>query len=115
MERETANVTRVTLWEIKERLGRGEPLWFIDARSPRAWSEATEKLPNAIRVPPDEVPKHVAFLPRDRAIITYCTCKHEASSARAAQELLKAGFHNVHPLYGGFDSWKHKGLPLERK
>jgi rhodanese-related sulfurtransferase len=32
-----------------------------------------------------------------------------------AQQLADAGFHNVHPLYGGFDSWKRKGLPVEEK
>jgi rhodanese-related sulfurtransferase len=32
-----------------------------------------------------------------------------------AQELMEAGFHNVHPLYGGFDAWKKAGLPLDRK
>jgi rhodanese-related sulfurtransferase len=115
METETVAVTRVTPWEIKERLERGEPLWFVDARNPQAWNEATEKLPGAIRVPSDEVSRHVGFLPRDRTIITYCTGKHEASSARVAQELVEAGFRNVHPLYGGFDAWKRKGLPVEKK
>jgi len=28
---------------------------------------------------------------------------------------MEAGFHNVHPLYGGFDAWKKAGLPLDRK
>jgi rhodanese-related sulfurtransferase len=32
-----------------------------------------------------------------------------------AQELLKRGFKNVHPLYGGFDAWVNEGGPIEPK
>jgi rhodanese-related sulfurtransferase len=32
-----------------------------------------------------------------------------------AQVLMEAGFHNVHPLYGGFDAWKRKDFPVEKK
>ena len=32
-----------------------------------------EKLPGAVRVPADEVDKHLSEIPRDRAVITYCT------------------------------------------
>jgi hypothetical protein len=65
--------TRVTTDEIRERMKKGEPFTFIDARNPTAWSEAVEKLPGAIRVPADEVASHLAEIPGDRVIITYCT------------------------------------------
>ena len=65
--------TRVTAEEVKERMDRGEPLVFIDARNPQAWGEAETKLPGAIRVPADEVEQHLKEIPRDRAVITYCT------------------------------------------
>ena len=42
--------TRVTIDEIKERLDRGEEFTFLDTRNAQAWSEATTKLPGAIRV-----------------------------------------------------------------
>jgi rhodanese-related sulfurtransferase len=32
-----------------------------------------------------------------------------------AQELIKRGYHNAHPLYGGFDAWRQAGFPLEQK
>jgi len=65
--------TRVTVDEVKERIDRGEILTFIDARNPNAWGESDVKLPGAIRVPANEVSKHLDEIPRDRAIITYCT------------------------------------------
>jgi rhodanese-related sulfurtransferase len=73
METESVAVTRVTPWEVEERLNRGEPLAFVDCRNPQAWSESSEKLPGAIRVPAGEVREHVDEIPRDRTIITYCT------------------------------------------
>ncbi len=65
--------TRVTADEVKERMDRGEPLVFIDTRNPQAWAESDAKLPGAIRVPADEVEQHLKEIPRDRAVITYCT------------------------------------------
>jgi rhodanese-related sulfurtransferase len=65
--------TRVTAEEIKERMARGEQFAFVDTRNPQAWGEAETKLPGALRVPADEVDKHLSEIPRDRAVITYCT------------------------------------------
>ena len=65
--------TRVTVEEVKERMGRGEQFVFLDARNPQAWGEADTKLPGAVRVLADEVERHLDDIPRDRAIITYCT------------------------------------------
>lgn len=65
--------TRVTAEEILERISRGEPVAFVDTRNPQAWAEAETKLPGAIRVPADEVEQHLASIPRDRVVITYCT------------------------------------------
>lgn len=65
--------TRVTTDEVKERMDRGELLVFLDNRNPQAWDEADAKLPGAIRVPADEVEQHLDEIPRDRAVITYCT------------------------------------------
>ncbi len=65
--------TRVTVDEVKERMDRGEQFAFVDARNPQAWSKSDVKLPGAIRVPADEVEGHLGEIPRDRAVITYCT------------------------------------------
>lgn len=65
--------TRVTVDEVKERMDRGEEFTFIDTRNPKAWAEADTTLPGAIRIPADEVNNHLAEIPRDRTVITYCT------------------------------------------
>ena len=65
--------TRVTVDEVKERMNRGEQFTFVDTRNPQAWGEAETKLPGAVRVPADELEQHLEEIPRDRAVITYCT------------------------------------------
>ena len=65
--------TRITVDEVRERMARGEPFTFLDTRNPKAWGEADTKLPGAIHVPADEVAQHLAEIPQDRVVITYCT------------------------------------------
>jgi rhodanese-related sulfurtransferase len=65
--------TRLTVDEVKERMDRGEQFVFVDTRNPKAWAEAETKLPGAIRVPADEVEAHLAEIPKDRVVISYCT------------------------------------------
>ena len=64
---------RITVDEVRKRLDRGEKAFFVDTRNPKAWGEAETKLPGAIRVPADQAEEHLAAIPRDRAIVTYCT------------------------------------------
>jgi rhodanese-related sulfurtransferase len=112
---ETMEVTRVTIDEIQSRMERGEEFTFVDARNPQAWADADKKLPQAVRVPPAEVDQHLAEIPHDRTVITYCTCPYEASSAEVAQKLVAKGYKNVHPLFVGFEAWQKAGLPLDPK
>lgn len=65
--------TRITVDEVKERLDRGEPFTFIDTRNPIAWAESDKKLPQAIRIPANELEQHLDEIPKDRAVIVYCT------------------------------------------
>ena len=64
---------RVTAEEIIERMNRGEEVYFVDTRNPQAWADADTRLPGAVRVPADAVDQHLADMPRDRMIVTYCT------------------------------------------
>ncbi len=65
--------TRVTAEEVRERMDRGEQFAFVDTRNPAAWAESDAKLPGAVRVPANELEQHLGEIPRDRAVITYCT------------------------------------------
>ena len=67
------NPTRLNVAEVNALIERGEPLAFIDSRNPIAWGSSKVKLPGALRIPIDEVERHLPTLPRDRRLIVYCT------------------------------------------
>ncbi len=64
---------RISPEEAKRRLDAGEPVVFLDSRSPAAWQQAAFEIPHSIRVPPDEVARHAAAIPRTGLIVPYCT------------------------------------------
>ena len=66
-------VTRITVDEVQQRLERGEQFTFVDTRNAQAWGESDKKLPEAIRVPAEELEAHLGAIRKDRTVITYCT------------------------------------------
>lgn len=69
----TTAAQRIEPREVIDRLQGGEHVYFVDSRNETAYGEAETKLPEAVRVPAGEVEKHLADMPRDRTIVTYCT------------------------------------------
>lgn len=53
-------------------------------------------------------------LPKDKRIISYCTCPTEHSSARASYLLDKAGFKDASALVGGLYAWESAGYGVEK-
>ena len=67
------NPSRLSVSDVNALLERGEPVAFIDSRNPIALGSSKVKLPGALRIPIDEVERHLPTLPRDRRLIVYCT------------------------------------------
>ncbi len=59
--------------EAKAALDRGEPIVFLDVRSPASWAASDRQIPGAVRMPFAEVEAHADELPRDREVVAYCT------------------------------------------
>jgi rhodanese-related sulfurtransferase len=68
-----ANIPRITVDELKQRMDAGEEFTLIDVRNPQAWAQSGSKMPGAIRVPIDEVEEHLSEIPKGKPIVTYCT------------------------------------------
>ena len=68
-----ADNIRITVDEVRKRMNAGEQFVFIDARNPQAWGESNVKLPGAIRVPADQLDRHLAEIPRNKPLVAYCT------------------------------------------
>jgi rhodanese-related sulfurtransferase len=68
-----ADDLRITVDEVRQRMQNGEQFVFVDTRNPHAWAQSDVMLPGAVRVPADELAKHLSELPKDKPIVTYCT------------------------------------------
>lgn len=64
---------RITVDELKHRMDAGEQFTLIDTRNPHAWSESEVMMPGAIRIPLDELDRHLAQIPKSKPIVAYCT------------------------------------------
>jgi rhodanese-related sulfurtransferase len=64
---------RISPAEVKKRLDRGEPVFFIDTRNLHDWSASDVRIPGARRIHYSELMQHLGEIPRDRLIVTYCT------------------------------------------
>jgi rhodanese-related sulfurtransferase len=64
---------RISVAEVKKRLDNGEPIFFIDTRSPHSWEGSDVKIPGSRRIHYNDLPQHLGEIPRDRLIVTYCT------------------------------------------
>jgi rhodanese-related sulfurtransferase len=72
--RETAlSLYRITPDDLKRRVDAREPIAILDTRAEDAWHESDVQIPGAMRVPPDDVARHLSEIPRDRLVVTYCT------------------------------------------
>ncbi len=64
---------RITVQELKRRMDAGEDFTVIDTRNPNAWAETDTVIPEAIRLPLDELEQNLPRIPRNRPVVAYCT------------------------------------------
>lgn len=64
---------RITTDDVRRRLDNGERITFVDARSVDSYAKATERIPESIRVPPDEAASRAGTILREHLVVTYCT------------------------------------------
>ena len=58
---------------VKTSLDRGEPVVFLDVRSPNAWANSGDQALGAIRLPLTDFEAHADELPQGAEIVVYCT------------------------------------------
>jgi membrane protein DedA with SNARE-associated domain/rhodanese-related sulfurtransferase len=106
-------MARINVEELYRLMGAGQAPLIVDVRSPTALTVDPRRIPGALHVPLLEVEQHLRDFPRDREIVSYCTCPNEASAAQVAKLLMNSGFRKVRPLYGGLDAWIAAGYAVD--
>ena len=97
--------------ELHQMMQEIPPPLILDVRTRSSYEREGYQIPKSVRVLPDQVFEWIQDLPVHRLIATYCTCRNEATSARAAQLLRSKGIDAV-VLDGGLNAWKDE-YPVE--
>lgn len=106
---ETATETfeRITIEELKPLVDAGKVV-LIDVRSAEQF--VAGHIDKALHIPVASIEGEVQYLPKDKLIVTYCTCPAEESSGTAAAILQHSGLQ-ARALKGGLDAWTSSGYP----
>lgn len=98
---------RITIEEARKLEGA----ILVDVRGSGPYDR--EHIAGAVSVPNHEIDKQLDKLPKDRAIICYCSCPDDHLSLVATSKLIKQhGYPRAYALAGGLPLWKKYGYPL---
>lgn len=100
---------RISIEDFKTGVDKGE-FTVIDVRSMEQYMAS--HIPGSLHIPLGRIEGEIPYLPKDKKIVTYCTCPAEESSGDAAMILAKGGIKAV-ALHGGLESWTKLGYPIE--
>ena len=103
----------VTAETVKTHIHDPVPPVFVNVRHHQDWDSGLYKARGALRIPDDEVERHLDEIPHDRPVVVYADYPGDEESRQAAQLLRQHGWDDVHPLVGGFNAYLQAGLPVE--
>ncbi|MBS0420654.1 MAG: DedA family protein/thiosulfate sulfurtransferase GlpE [Proteobacteria bacterium] len=106
-------MSQIDVAALNQLMTTPPPPLIVDVRSATALQLEPRRIPGALHIPLKDVQQHLRDLPRDRDIISYCTCPNEASAAQVAKILMDNGFKRVRPLHGGLDAWIAAGYTVD--
>jgi len=116
----SGGVAFISADELKAKVASSEPLVIIDVRSSEGYANSDRKIKGAIHVKLRRLEQRFSFaplkdMPRDRPVITYCSCPADEASITAARVMLENGFRNVRALRGGWQEWLKVNGQTEKK
>ncbi len=95
------NGADMTVFELKERIDRGDPPVIVDVREPAEFDIC--RIPGAVLIPLAQLPMRLHELDRSQEIVLQC--KVGGRSALATALLRAAGFRHARNLKGGILAW----------
>jgi len=87
--------------EVKDMLGRGEKLLFVDVREP--WEYQTSHIEGSVLIPLREIPANLPRLEAAGEVVLFC--HHGMRSMDAAAWLRSQGVQGARSMAGGIDRW----------
>ena len=107
-----ARVRECTVSDVKARLERGEPFYFVDVREDDEFAQ--DHAAGAIHIGKGVIERDIetAIPNRQAPIVLYCGGGYR--SVLAADSLRLMGYTNVISMDGGIKVWRAAGYPIEK-
>jgi molybdopterin/thiamine biosynthesis adenylyltransferase/rhodanese-related sulfurtransferase len=94
-------VPEVTAADVKKMIDEKKPFVLVDVREPHEVEIC--QIPDSALIPLGDIPSRMNELSTADEIVVYC--RVGVRSARAVEQLMKAGFRKIHNLKGGILAW----------
>ena len=105
------SIRECTIQDVKTRMDRGEPFYFIDIREDHEVAGGYAK--GAIHLGRGILERDIETRIPDKQTPLVLYCGGGYRSALAAESLQKMGFSNVESMDGGIKAWREGGYPME--
>lgn len=69
----TSGAQRITAHDLDQARRRGERVVVVDVRHRAAWASDPSRIPGAVWLPLEEVPRRSRDLPPDEHVVVYCS------------------------------------------
>jgi membrane protein DedA with SNARE-associated domain/rhodanese-related sulfurtransferase len=110
--RQSVEIERVTVDDLKGLLEQGQEPVLVDARSVTA-QMLDPAVPGALLFNGGDPTVDLISLDKGRHIIVYCSCPNDVTAAHVAKALIGKGYHRARPLHGGLEAWNAAFRPGE--
>lgn len=106
------NVPEVDVFQVKNRLDKGEEIILIDVREDNEWKQG--RIPTAIHFGKGIIERDIESNIEDTSAELILYCQGGFRSALAAESLHKMGYKNVYSMSGGYGTWVANEFPISK-
>lgn len=103
VEHALSKVPEVDVYQVKNKLDKGEHFMLIDVREDNEWNLG--RIPKALHLGKGIIERDIETVVKDRSTELILYCQGGFRSALAAESLNKMGYQNVFSMIGGFGAW----------
>ena len=113
-------IAMITADELKTKLNNNEEVAIIDVRGSEGFAASKTTIKGSWHFKVRRLKSRFKFaplnkVPRDREVVTYCSCPKDEAAITAAQIFQEAGFTRVKVLQGGWTEWVKNNGPVQPK
>ena len=112
VEEALKDIPEVDVYQIKDRLDKGDNVNLIDVREDNEWNLG--RIPTAIHLGKGIIERDIESVAKNREMELILYCQGGFRSALAAESLKKMGYKNVYSMSGGYGTCAGNEFPISK-